>query len=426
MGELIFLLLVIGAWILVSRRLESTVVSAPMVFLVAGIIFSFIPIDKANWELQGGTVLFLAQVALALTLFTDASRMNLRSARGNVDLPSRMLSIGLPLTIVAGTALALTLLTGLTIWEAAILGTILAPTDASLGQAVVNSPKVPLRIRQALNIEAGLNDGLSVPLLVIFIALASAEEGLESARDAISLIGQEIGLGILFGLIVGYVGAGLAKKALATGWMSSVAQRLALPALAILSWALADAVGGSGLIAAFVAGISAAWIFGKVNEEEVGFIESEGQMLDYTMFFIFGTAAAVLLSAFTPIVILYALISLTLARMIPVALSLIGKDLTLATKAFLGWFGPRGLASIVLLLVVMEEAPGLAGLDQIVAVASATILLSIFVHGLSTNPLIKSYGAYCQRIHPAASEHKSSAEPRTRKSDTHRENVAQK
>ena len=391
MGNLAVLAAVVFAFGLVSRRLEGTVLTAPIVFVLIGAILGPAGLGLIEFELDDHTVLLLAEIALALVLFTDAASTDLSTLRQNEGLPLRLLGIGMPLTIALGAAAALLLLTDLTFWEAAIVGTVLAPTDAALGQAVVSNPRVPLRVRQALNVEAGLNDGLSVPFLALFLTLAVAEEELQSASYWIRFALEQIGLGVLVGIGVGLVGGWLVSLASRKSWMADPFQRLALLALALISWALADQIGGNGFIAAFVGGLAVGPTVEHVGERLIQFTETEGQLLNLSVFFIFGVLVIGLMGPLSWEVALYALLSLTLIRMLPVALSLFGTHLRSISVLFMGWFGPRGLATIVLGLIVVAEAPLLTGREKIEQVVALTVLFSVLLHGLTAAPLSAAY-----------------------------------
>jgi sodium/hydrogen antiporter len=389
--DLTVLAAIVFAFGLLSRRLEGTVFTAPIVFVVAGFVLGPAGLGLVAFELDDHTVLLVSEIALAIVLFTDAAGINLSVLRRNERLPLRLLGVGMPLTIAFGTALAALLLTDLTFWEAAIVGTVLAPTDAALGQAVVGNPRVPVRVRQALNVEAGLNDGLSVPFLALFLTLAEAEEEHLSAYIWIRFALEQVGFGILVGVGVGLVGGWLVRWASQRGWMTDSSQRLALLTLAIIAWTLADQIGGNGFIAAFVGGLVVGPTVERVGERVIRFTEAEGQLLNLSVFFIFGV---LVLGAIQPLsweVALYALLSLTLIRMLPVALSLFGTHLRGVSVLFAGWFGPRGLASIVLGLIVVEEAPLLPGRDEIEAVVALTVLLSVLLHGITAAPLSAAY-----------------------------------
>jgi sodium/hydrogen antiporter len=399
--DLMVLAAVVFAFGLVSRRLEGTVLTAPIVFVVAGFVLGPTGFGLVEFELDGHTVLLVGEIALAIVLFTDAASTNLTSLRQNQALPLRLLGIGMPLTIVLGTVVAALLLTDLTFWEAAIVGVVLAPTDAALGQAVVSNPRVPVRIRQALNVEAGLNDGLSVPFLALFLTLAEAEEEHLSADIWIRFALEQIGFGVLVGAGVGLVGGWLVRWASQRGWMADSFRRLAFLALALIAWALADQIGGNGFIAAFVGGLVVGPTVQRVGERVIRFTEAEGQLLNLSVFFIFGV---LVLGAIQPLsweVALYTLLSLTLIRMLPVALSLYGTHLRGVSVLFAGWFGPRGLASIVLGLIVVEEAPLLPGRNEIESVVALTVLLSVLLHGITAAPLS---AVYARRVRGMAAD----------------------
>jgi NhaP-type Na+/H+ or K+/H+ antiporter len=413
-GNLAVLAAVVFAFGLVSRRLEGTVLTAPLVFVLVGAILGPAGIDLFEFELGDHTVLLLAEIALALVLFTDAASTDLSTLRQNEGLPLRLLGIGMPLTIALGAAAALLLLTDLTFWEAAIVGTVLAPTDAALGQAVVSNPRVPLRVRQALNIEAGLNDGLSVPFLALFLTLAVAEEELQSANYWIRFALEQIGLGVLVGIGVGLVGGWLVSLASRKSWMADPFQRLALLALALISWALADQIGGNGFIAAFVGGLAVGPTVEHVGERLIQFTETEGQLLNLSVFFIFGVLVIGLIGPLSWEVALYALLSLTLIRMLPVALSLFGTHLRSISVLFMGWFGPRGLATIVLGLIVVAEAPLLTGREKIEQVVALTVLFSVLLHGLTAAPLSAAYARRVDGMSSDAPEKRGTVDETTR------------
>jgi NhaP-type Na+/H+ or K+/H+ antiporter len=399
--DLLVLAVVVFAFGLVSRRLEGTIFTAPLAFVAAGVVLGPAGLHLAEFALDEHTVLLLGEIALAVVLFTDAAQTNLRALRQNEALPLRLLGIGMPLTIALGAGVAALLLTDLTFWEAAILGTVLAPTDAALGQPVVSNPRVPGRVRQALNVEAGLNDGLSVPFLALFLTLAEAEEEHVSANAWIRFVVEQIGFGVLVGIGIGLAGGWLVSRASRRGWIDESFQRLALLALAIIAWALADTIGGNGFIAAFVGGLVVGPTVERVGEHLIRFTEAEGQLLNLSVFFIFGVLIAGLVESLSWKMVLYALLSLTVIRMLPVALSLLGTRLRGVTVLFAGWFGPRGLASVVLGLVVVEEAPLLPGRPEIEAVVTLTVLLSVLLHGLTAAPLS---AAYARRIEGMAAD----------------------
>ena len=414
MIDLAILATVVFAFGLVSRRLEGTVLTSPIVFVAAGFVFGPAVLGLVEFGLDTHTVLLVSEIALSVVLFTDAASINLSVLRQNEGLPLRLLGIGMPLTIALGTASAALVLTDLTFWEAAIVGTVLAPTDAALGQAVLSNPRVPIRVRQALNVEAGLNDGLSVPFLMLFLSLAVAEEELQPASYWIRFALEQVGLGILVGVGVGLVGGWLVSWASKREWMTGSFRGLALLALALIAWALADQIGGNGFIAAFVGGLAVGPIVESVGEQLIHFTEAEGQLLNLSVFFIFGVLVVGLIQPLSWEVALYALLSLTLIRMLPVALSLLRTHLRGVSVLFMGWFGPRGLASIVLGLIVVAEAPLLTGREQIEQVVALTVLCSVLLHGLTAAPLSAAYAPRVDGMSADAPEKQAAAEVPTR------------
>lgn len=402
-------MLIIGIFIpllflfgLVSKRVERTVVTGPMVFALSGILVALALPELTRVQLELKSVVVFSEVALALVLFTDATRIRLRSLL-QATLAQRLLAIAMPLIIVAGATVAVLLLSDLRLWEAAILATILAPTDAGLGQVVVSNPRIPARIRQALNIEAGLNDGISLPFLMLFVALASADPGVGSLVW-ISYTLQQIGFGILIGLAVGWLGGWLLQHAAGRHWMTETFKLLSLLCLALLGWGLAEHLGGNGFLAAFVGGIFVKVGFQEASEHMIEFIEAWGQMLSFAVFYLFGMLAAPDLGQFSAVIVLYALLSLTLVRMVPVAVSLLGTRLKPASMLFLGWFGPRGLASVVLGLVYLKQRVDLPGEELIILGIVATVLLSVFAHGISALPASRLYVRQAEGMEHGAPE----------------------
>jgi NhaP-type Na+/H+ or K+/H+ antiporter len=388
---------------LISHRLEKTILTGPMIFTAAGILLYFGMPDQFSEVVKVKPVLQLMEIALAVVLFTDGTRIKIRDLIGSATLPGRLLVIGMPLIILLGTVVAALTFTDLTIWEAAIIGAILAPTDAGLGHAVMSSKRVPVRIRQALNVEAGLNDGLAIPFLMLFIALARVDQPLTDRSWLVYLL-QEVGLGILLGLLFGWIGGWLMGQASKRHWMSAGMQQLALLAFAILSWVVIDFSPGNGFIGVFIAGLMIKNGFEDAGEQMVEFSEVWGQLLNLFVFAVFGTMAGPLLGSFGALAVLYAVLSLTIVRMLPVGISLIRARLHRSSVLFMGWFGPRGLASIVLGLIFLKEEANLAGEAMITLIVTATVLLSVFAHGISAAPTINVYAKQVEKMDDDAPE----------------------
>lgn len=396
---------------LVSARLGRSILTPPILFTACGMLVSLSAREFGLVERSSEVFLRLAEIGLVLLLFTDASRTNLRLLRSIRSLPTRLLSVGMLLTLLLGTLSALVVFRQLTIWEAGILAAILAPTDAGLGQIIVSSKRVPLKIREALNVEAGLNDGLSVPFLLFFIALAGT--GMAASEAALyDFIREQLGYGVLVGLCLGGAGGwllGLAhrKQTVAAAW-----SQLGVVTLPLLCLLFSDEVGASMFIAAFVAGLAVQIGFKQAGKHSIEFTEEWGQIINLSVFFIFGLLVGELFHEFSLVHWIYALLSLTVIRILPVAISLLGTRLSGATVLFMGWFGPRGLASIVLVLVYLEHHAGHPGESTIRLAAMATVLLSIFLHGLSARPGIELYAGQVARLSRTAPE-RSEESPQT-------------
>lgn len=390
MMEVIYFFALLFVFALFSLRLAKSPVTAQMVFSLTGILLGLIFAVQITQSFNRELFLLIAEVALVLVLFSDASGINIDALRNN-RLPLRMLSIGLILTIAIGIVVGIYLFTNMLIWEIAALAAVLAPTDAALGQIVVQNRELPHKIRETLEVESGLNDGIAVPFLFLFLAVGLAEDTFKPFNYFINTTLEQIGFGILIGLLVGLIGGYLVLQAKRKGWITKTYQRLALLSLAISSWLIADQLGGSGFIAAFVGGFATGYIFKDAGDILTDFTSAEGMLLSLAVFFIMGVLIAPLLPLITWQILLYAILSLTVIRMVPVAISLIGTKLSWDSVLFMGWFGPRGLASIVLALVALEKVPFFPGMDTFILTVSITVLLSIVLHGITALPLSKLY-----------------------------------
>lgn len=396
MGGLTVIAVVFVAYALVAARLDRWWISAPMVFAAAGLILGPHVLGVLPFSLSSKTILTITELTLAVLLFSDASTVRLRDVEGDAALPSRLLFVGLPLTIIAGAVLAYFLLPGVGWALAALIATILAPTDAALGLAVVTNRAVPVRIRRALNVESGLNDGIATPFITLFIALVAAEESIGQHAWGLEAL-KEIALALVAAAVVGFAGGKLLVFATDRGWTSEVSEQVAILALALLAYEGSVAVGGNGFVAAFGGGIvfGAATSGRRVVGAAGAFTETLGLTASFVVWAIFGAlfVGELLTSGLTAQPVLYAVLSLTVIRMVPVVVALIGTRLRPATEAFMGWFGPRGLASVVFTLIALEEFDHSSSGKTLVEAATWTILLSIVLHGISASPLARRYGA---------------------------------
>jgi sodium/hydrogen antiporter len=383
----------------VSRRLSGTPVTPAILFVAFGLLVGPQVLDGIDLSSRSATVRALAETTLALVLFSDASRIDLGALRRTVGVPVRLLGIGLPLTIALGAVAAAAVFGELTVEEAVILAVVLAPTDAALGQAVVTEPRVPQRIRQALNVESGLNDGICVPLLFAAVAVADVESEISGGRSPGTLLLEEIGYGVLGGVVAGLLIAMIVTQAgrrdlIAAAW------RPVIPAAgAALAYGIASGLQGSGFIAAFVAGMVFHLALRRDPEELNQLTEELGGVLNGVTFVLFG--AILLGPALTELtwqLAAYALLSLTVVRMVPVVISMWGSHARLPTLGFVGWFGPRGLASIVFAVIVVEES-SLPHETLIAQVIYLTVGLSVLAHGVTAAPLADRYARWYEQ-HP--------------------------
>jgi NhaP-type Na+/H+ or K+/H+ antiporter len=332
-----------------------------------------------------------AELTLIIILFVDASMIDLEALKQDRPrIASRLLSIGLPLTMLAGAATAYLLFPDLSIWMILLVALILSPTDAALGQAVIKNEQVPIPLRRAVSVESGLNDGIALPPILFCIAALSTAE---SHQDGgwLWFMFKQLTLGPLFGAAFGFAGGRIVEWASKRNFMEHTFQRLACVPIAILTFAGAEAVGGNGFIAAFFAGLFLGVNTHDVRERIQEYGEAQGMQLSLLLFFLFGV---VLIPAVLPYIgwieFFYAVLSLTVIRMIPVALSLIGSKLDFPTMLYVGWFGPRGIASLLYVLIVVTSL-GFENYEKMVAIISLTILMSIFAHGISALPLTQRY-----------------------------------
>jgi len=376
-----------------AGRLERTPINGAIVFTAFGLVFGPLGLGFLSLAVDTEGLRTLAELTLALVLFTDAANADLGVLKKSIGIPQRLLLIGLPLTILLGFGVGVLLFDGLGLLEIAILATMLAPTDAALGKAVVTNESVPDRIRQGLNVESGLNDGICVPILFVFLAVAAESGGGDSTTVlALKLIGEEIGIGLAVGIGLTAAGSWLLRTCAGRGWVTETWRQLPVVALAVASFALAQLLGGSGFIAAFAGGLLFGWLAKDHKHGLLLAAEGTGDTLALLTWVIFGSAViGKAIGSFSWDVVLYAVLSLTLVRMLPVFLVLAGTGFRTDEKLFMGWFGPRGLASIVFGVIVLNE--NLPGGGTLAMTVVCTILLSVIAHGLSAIPLVAALAA---------------------------------
>ena len=376
----------------VAGRVGRSWLSGPIIFTAAGMIFGPAGLDALRLPLTAADLRTLAELALAMVLFSDAAHADLGVVRRTLALPERLLLIGLPLTIALGFLVGLLLFPQLDVLEVALLATLLAPTDAALGAPVVTNAAVPAATREALNLESGLNDGICVPVIVVLLTFAVGTE-IEGSTvgHIVMVVLEEIGIGLVAGLVLTGGGVAVLRLASRLGWTSEHWLHIPIVALAALCFTAAQALGGSGFIACFTGGLLYGFLQRGRHPDLLSGASSTGEVLALLTWVVFGGPVLErLLPQMTWHVVLYAVLSLTVIRMLPVFLSLAGTGMTLPTKLFIGWFGPRGLASIVFGVIVVDA--GLPGRSTVAATAACTVLLSVVAHGMTANPLVAALG----------------------------------
>jgi NhaP-type Na+/H+ or K+/H+ antiporter len=395
----------LACWSLVSDRLGRWNITAPIALVVAGLVLANPPVSAIHVSLSSQGVREVAELALAVVLFSDASTVKVGALRRDYGLAGRLLLIGLPLTIALGTVVAHALVPGLSWAVSAVIGSAVAPTDAALGAAIMSDRDVPTRLRRALNVESGLNDGIATPFVNYFLAAAVAGTALATNTGHHPLVELATGIGV--GALLGGAGGWAMHASRARGLSSAASRTVGVAALSIVAYSLVVAIDGNGFVAAFVAGLaysaSTTAVHGEVERD---FTEDVGGVLSAVVWFLFGTLAIGVLRHVTWRDVAFAVLALTVVRMVPVALALLGTRLDRGTVALLGWFGPRGLASVVFGLLAFDTLPTGDGRKVITAIG-ATVLLSVVLHGASAAPLGRRFA----RTHPTDAGTGAGAEP---------------
>jgi len=408
---------IIVVWGVVSAPLDRRGVTSALVFMAAGFVAGATMLGLLDEPVESAAVERLTEVALVLLLFSDAARLDLHALRHELTWPSRLLLIGLPLTLLAGTGVGLLVFPGMALVSVFLLATMLASTDAALGQKVVSDAAVPSRVRQALDVESGLNDGLAVPFFLVALDLANAELTTGITWAVVSNAAMQIGWGLAAGLAAGLLGGLAFRFANRRGWVGSAWRQIVPLAIAVLAYALAVTLGGSGFIAAFGGGVAFGTVAGRRASAVTLFTEETGSLLAGVVWIGFGALALGLaIPHITGQVVLYAALSLTVVRMLPVAVAMLGQGAQAPTVAFMGWFGPRGLATVVFALLVLER--GVPEGQTLLTTVVVTVALSVILHGLTSVPFMRAYHRWYEghaEAHPAAAEAVPTTMPRQRR-----------
>jgi sodium/hydrogen antiporter len=387
LGSVTIILATVFLWSVFAARLGRVGLSSAIVFVAVGFAFTQI-FDVLHVPAEPELVKVVAEVTLVWMLFADASAVQLTDFKRDLMVYVRLLGIGLPLTILLGGLVAVALL-GFGVWPALLVGAALAPTDAALGASVMSDPTVPSRIRRVLNVESGLNDGIATPIVLIAIAGVAADEGIGGVHGpGHALVALLVGL--LVGVLVGAAGGVLIRHARRKRWLSEELSGPATLALALLAYTGTLLVDGNGFVAAFVGGLVFGNTAGPGGEKEAYFVEQSADLAAMISWLIFGALAVPAIGHwFEWPVIGYALLSLTAIRMVPVALALLGSGFDRYSVAFIGWFGPRGLASVIFALLALEDLGPAA--QEVTATIALTVLLSVGAHGLTARPFARHF-----------------------------------
>jgi len=381
---------------LFSRLAARSVVTPPMAFMLVGLLCGPLGLGVISFEVDHEGIALLATVALAIIVCSDASQVDRREVRKIEALPIRLLLIGLPLTMLLGAGIAALTFQGFEFAALALLAVVLSPTDAALGQAVITSEAVPLPVREALNVESGLNDGIALPPIFALMFFLGADLGGAGAHGWLAFAALQLLLGPVAGALVGIGGGRLIDLAAERRWLDVSLGRMTLPAIAMLAYAFAEAIGGNGFIAAFVSGFTLGVKNRSVREQMMDFGETEGSLLSLLVFLLLGLVMVPwAVPHWNVATTVYAVLSLTIVRMLPVAISFLGLGLDWRTTLFAGWFGPRGIASILYLLLLVQYL-GISGYEILVATGIQAIVLSVLLHGLTAAPLARIYGRWAE------------------------------
>lgn len=411
--ELVAISILVAVFALLGRKLERLNITAPMAFVVAGaVVFGLVP----DASIDNASVHWLAETCLILILFHDASTVQLRSLERDAGTSGRLLAVGFPLALLMTLGLALVMFPALGIAGAVLLAASVTPTDAGLGAPTVLNPSVPVRIRRALNVESGLNDGIATPIVLIALGTLATNDG-EQVPRVFDVAVVPVVLAIVLAVALGLIAAWAVDVSQQKGLSSGLGRSVAVLAVPFVAFGLADLTGANVFITAFIAGLTfgAASTTNHVEPRTTHTLGVAADLIGYVVWFLAGGLIVKVFSrGFEWEWVLAAIAILTFLRIVPVFVSLIGSGFERPTKWFIGWFGPRGLATVVFALLTIEElGQDATALPDYFGVVAVTIVISVFAHGVSAQPLASAYGRWVKRSSPMA-ELADTVAPRSR------------
>lgn len=393
---------------LVARRLQSWNITAPMVFVAAGILLGSGWLGDRDMGIIKPTdhwFMGIAEFSLAMLIFTDASKLSLREVEGDHRPVAKMLLFAFPLTLAAGLGVVLLLFPEYG-WQAALLtALILCPTDTTLAGSAITDPAVPARVRRILGVEGGLYDGGSSPMLALLIVMVAVDAGEISAAGWVATAAWEIFGAVLVAVAVGGGGGLILRLARSKALTTHTSQQVAIALLAVLSYTVAIGIDANGYVAVFLGGLMFGASSRDLLHEDLDFAETAGTLISFVVWLVFG--AAMVIPAVTesgPGTWALAVLALTVLRMGPVAIALSHSGFRAPTVAYLGWFGPRGLATVIFAILALQDIGTDPVTDHLLRVATITALLSIFAHGLTARPLSHAYSRWAALLPADAPE----------------------
>jgi NhaP-type Na+/H+ or K+/H+ antiporter len=391
MLALVVILLLLLGWALIAGRLARFSVTAPLALLVAGVALTAGQDPVFVFDIEFAAAERIVEVVVAILLFTDAVEVPGGVLGREPRLTLRLLLIALPLSLLVAWLLGVVLLHGLNLWLLGVLATIVMSVDLAPAVSFVRDRRIPDRLRQVLTAESGLNDGIIAPVFLFCLAAATASGGEAQADAAIDAVPSFV-IALLVGALVGAGTARVLDRALRAGWTQPPTLRLGVLTLPLLAYAGAVVLGGNGFIAAFVAGVFFEPEARRLPADALHLVEDVGALLSLALWFLFGAVLTDVVErgSITWQVVLYAALALTVGRMVPVAVSLIGTDVAGRDRLFLGWARPRGIASLVFGLLAYIDLTG-HDAELVLAVMVVTVAASIVVHGLSTGLVARRY-----------------------------------